>query len=273
MSRPACAPHQLRRRRHHGHVDRVRALGAAKDQHPVGASGRSNVRPVRRLRRTRPTGLPATNPFPERTTASGRRSPPPRAPSARAADWSSPARRSAPAPSSGCGAAPRRAPPARSCSRRRRSRRRGRRRETMPPRVDEAERQRAARRAARATIDLPFSPALRITSSSNPSRGTTRASRPRAVPQTSPARPAARRRISRATAIPGYRCPPVPPPAITTDSAVDARVASRTRLHRFSAQSPASPRSTSLPPATPAARCSAGCPSRSGSSAATIRRC
>ena len=45
--------------------------------------------------------------------------------------------------------------------------------------------------------------------------------------QTSPARPARAAAISRATAMPGYRCPPVPPPAITT-----AGACARGRPHR-----------------------------------------
>ena len=61
-------PHQLRRRRHHGHVDRVRALGAAKDQHPRRARLRRRTPvDVRRLTRTpRRTGLPATKPLPRK---------------------------------------------------------------------------------------------------------------------------------------------------------------------------------------------------------------
>src|SRR5688500_940663 len=63
--------------------------------------------------------------------------------------------------------------------------------------------------------DLPFRPALRITSSSNPSCGTTRASMPADVPA-NVTFASASFCSSRATAMPGYRCPPVPPPAITT---------------------------------------------------------
>ncbi len=57
---------QLRRRRHHGHVDRVRALRAAKDQHPRPRPRRPARDRSRAAKNSRRTGLPATNPFPRK---------------------------------------------------------------------------------------------------------------------------------------------------------------------------------------------------------------
>jgi hypothetical protein len=51
--------------------------------------------------------------------------------------------------------------------------------------------------------DFPFSPALRITSSGNPSRGITRASIPAAVPTNATCASGTRASSSRATAMPG----------------------------------------------------------------------
>ena len=56
---------------------------------------------------------------------------------------------------------------------------------------------------SRVPSDLPFKPALRITSSSNPSRGTTRPSMPRAVPAKLTVVPGRWACSSRATAMPG----------------------------------------------------------------------
>ena len=53
--------------------------------------------------------------------------------------------------------------------------------------------------------DFPLMPALRIRSSAKPSFGTTRASRPRAVPANDTRASGTRRSNSRATAMPGYR--------------------------------------------------------------------
>ena len=59
---------------------------------------------------------------------------------------------------------------------------------------------------------------MRSKSSSNPSRGTTFVSMPRAVPANVIVEPGRRAASSRAIAMPGYRWPPVPPPAITARS-------------------------------------------------------
>src|SRR5262245_27518204 len=75
---------------------------------------------------------------------------------------------------------------------------------------------------ARAAKDFPFSPALRIVSRANPSRGMTRDSIPAAVPTNATCAPGTLATTSRATAIPGYRWPPVPPPAIRTDTVTPA---------------------------------------------------
>ncbi len=56
---------------------------------------------------------------------------------------------------------------------------------------------------ARSNTDFPFTPLLRITSSVNPSRGTTRASIPRAVPANVTVAAGRLASSSRATAIPG----------------------------------------------------------------------
>ena len=269
MSRPPDAPCQLRRRRHHGHVDGVRALRAAKDQHP-----RRRARPpivdrsALASKNSARTGLPATNALSakvrQRLVVGHRRRAHPRA---RAADWSSPARRSARAPSSGCRAAPRRARPAPSCTRRRQSRRAA----GAARRGATRRRGRAARAARRAAAPRATCPSVRrseSTSSANPSLRHDRALRGRAPSrQTSRWASGTRRRSSRATAIPGYRCPPVPPPAITTDN-VRPHAARPRAIHARSAivpvdvhrRAPAADRGRGA--ATPAARCSAGCPSR-----------
>ena len=84
------------------------------------------------------------------------------------------------------------------------------------PGVESAGRQQPSPRASDGS-DLP-GPALRITSSVKPSRGTTRLDAGgRADKRHLCVRHA--RRSALATAMPGYRCPPVPPPAINTDSA------------------------------------------------------
>ena len=71
---------QPRRRRHHRHVDRVRALRAAKDQHPHLPSPRRRSSPPPRSKNSARTGLPVTKPVrgkePQRLR---RRSPPRRA--------------------------------------------------------------------------------------------------------------------------------------------------------------------------------------------------
>ena len=59
---PASVGCQLRRCLHHGHVDRVRALGAAKDQNPRRPVGRA-CSGDRFAKNSGRTGLPATNPL------------------------------------------------------------------------------------------------------------------------------------------------------------------------------------------------------------------
>ena len=112
----------------------------------------------------------------------------------------------------------RRAPPVPSCSRRRRCTMSGRRfdriRHASTPPSGSSPSPRAS-----AAGDVPFSPALRSRSSAKPSRGTTRASIPRAVPANVTTRVGHAAAAARAP----RRCPdrggrPVPPPAITTAS-------------------------------------------------------
>ena len=81
---PAGCGCQPRRRLHHGHVDRVRALGAAKDQNPRRPAGRRVGVASKNSGRT---GLPVTNPSCRKTRASTRRSPPRRRQTAPAAGW------------------------------------------------------------------------------------------------------------------------------------------------------------------------------------------
>ncbi len=83
---------------------------------------------------------------------------------------------------------------------------------------------------ARPIIDLPLIPPLRMSSSAKPSRGTTRVSIPRAVPANTIRVSGRRASSSRATAMPGYRWPPVPPPAIMTRNGSFISVVSGFRL-------------------------------------------
>ena len=98
-----------------------------------------------------------------------------------------------------------------------------------------------------ATRMMGFNPAESIVSSRNPSCGTMRDSSPCRVPTNTISAPGARPAICRASAIPMYTCPPVPPPAI----------------RNFTCQHP--------PPTAPRnSRCSAALRSRSDSAAARI---
>src|SRR5579883_1319363 len=63
-------------------------------------------------------------------------------------------------------------------------------------------------------IPMPFKPAERISSSFSPASGTSRDSIPRFVPTKITSLLRSRLSHSRATAIAGITCPPVPPPAI-----------------------------------------------------------
>src|SRR5262245_3528285 len=69
--------------------------------------------------------------------------------------------------------------------------------------------------ASRADNDLPTTPPLRTATSVNPPRSTIDFSSGSPRPANTIRAPGRRRIISSAIAIPGYRWPPVPPPAIT----------------------------------------------------------
>src|SRR5437773_2364549 len=71
------------------------------------------------------------------------------------------------------------------------------------------------------------SPRTRTVSSSNPAAGTRRSAGPPARPTSRPAPPGSSTRNARATASAGYRCPPVPPPAIK--SLITASIVSQCR--------------------------------------------
>jgi hypothetical protein len=77
---------------------------------------------------------------------------------------------------------------------------------------------RGTRRRPRAAPNAPtvFKPLASINSSGQPSLGHTRASMPRAVPTNSTSAAASRAFTSSAIATPGNRCPPVPPPAMSS---------------------------------------------------------
>ena len=77
-----------------------------------------------------------------------------------------------------------------------------------------------------------------MVSSAKPAAGTARASMPRAVPANVTIASGRRARISRAMASPGNRCPPVPPPAITTRRLASAHAVARLRRCRMPADQP-----------------------------------
>ena len=97
--------------------------------------------------------------------------------------------------------------------------------QVRPPRGDDRARRRAGRAArsaaprARSAIDLPFKPPLRMQVERKPfARHDARLDARARCRRTTPARPAAARAARARRRCPGYRCPPVPPPAITTRS-------------------------------------------------------
>ena len=215
-----------------------------------------------RLRRTPPApDYPRQSPSSRKTAASPRRSRPPRARTRASSRFVRPG--TAFCSSTIVGMPPQRRQRARpdpSCSRRRRSRRPdGGARGAATRRAD---RQRQERRAAqpgaerlaleaRAANQIQLEPFAR----NHPRFESPRRARKRHRAA------GTRRAISRATAIPGYRWPPVPPPAITTASPVTSATSRFTHAVRPVTLAPRSPRP---PSPTPAARCSAGCPSRPG---------
>ena len=132
----------------------------------------------------------------------------------------------------------------------------------QPPGVEQSQREEHRATHAGSPAPCPSDPALRITSSSNPSAGTTRASSPRRCRRTSPPRPgrAAESRAPR-------RCPdkdarrcrhrrsPPSEPGHIRDLSIP-RLRDVPSLSRLDLRRPPSP--------TPAARCSAECPSPPG---------
>ncbi len=190
---------------HHGHVDRVRALRTAKDQHPC------------RIARSACDHSPPRS-APEKLGSHRVAGHKPRAREVRATPLEIHRRGAHDARQQPIGDARQRVLleqhrriAAQRREREHRPRRRSHRRRR--PRRAAASRSRATRRsprsaaaATRATVsirDLPFSPATRIRSSAKPSRGTTRASMPCAVPTNDTCVDGSRRCSSRASAMPG----------------------------------------------------------------------
>ena len=213
---------QLRRCRHHGHVDRVRALGAAKDQNPSAARRGRDCRARLAAQELGTDRIARDEPLPPEVRARRcRTSPPPRCTNRASSRLVRPGHRVLLEQHRRDAAQRRqRARPDPSCSRRRQSRASGARRERIRHASSAAQRQQRQRRAPRRRSTCPSVRRCEAASSSNPSRGTTRASMP--ARRAGKRDPRVRLRAAAARARP--RCPDT-----------DARPCRRRRSRRASA--------------------------------------